>query len=447
MDIYVHIKRLDKMEAMFQKIDDPDRYAYAIMIKAYGKSQQPERSEKLVRSMISNPLCSNPDIDTINCLLNAWADSASTHPEAAKRALKVYQWIYEDPDVEEWHLRPTVVTYSILLKCFASCSKGVNDIGRKVEMIVNNVEQRFKSGDESCQPNEIFYTTAIKACLSANDCEQAEAVLQRMEQRNESTSSQGATVRPNIRTYSEFLLFYSKLGTAAAAEKTTQIHNHMRKLAQTSDPSLKPNSHTYNLVLNGWAISNDRSAGDQLWKTYEQMVNEDHVELNKFNYTTLLAFYSKSKRLKDAQRAVNLLQSMQNSCDSAAHPRVKHFGMVLLACKNAGAVELATQVMISFMEKCINGICGTEDEKPNPLFYSWIVTSLLQSDDTVGATQFILDSFRITSFDRTRLEYFGLVLDVVLQLRQAWTTSNHSDKEKYIAQIDSQAIPVLQSTT
>jgi pentatricopeptide repeat protein len=435
MDMYAHAKRLKHMKTMFQKMDQPDRYSFAILIKAYGKMQQPERAEEVVRSMIENPIYSNPDIDTINCLLNAWADAASTFPNSAERALNVYQWIYDDPDVARLNLRPTVVTYSTLLKCFASSSKGVHDVGRKVDMILKNVEYRNKAGDVSCRPNEIFYTVAIKACLSANDYQQAEAILQRMEQQCEPGSSEDIMVRPNIRTYSEFLMFYSRLGTVSAAEKTAQFHDRMRKLSQTTDPSLKPNVYTYNMVLNGWALSNDASAGDQMWKVYEQMANVDHVELNKHNYTTLLAFYSKSRRLVDVPRSMQLLQAMRNSHNTDDHPQSKHYEMVFSTCMNSGAAQRAAEVMLSFIERYTNGKCRINDV-PNPKFYPWIVTSLLRSDGLFVATRFVLDTSGVCK-DKKVLSEFGLVPDLVLQLRQAWTNSNHVDKDNYIDQLDS----------
>lgn len=435
MDIYAHAKRLNQMKTVFQKIDQPDRYSFAILIKAYGKIQQPERSVEVVRSMIENPLYTNPDINTINCLLNAWADSSSTHPNCAERALNVYQWIYDDPEVARLNLRPTVVTYSTLLNCLASSSKGVHNVDRIVDMIVKNVEYRNEAGDVSCRPNEIFYTVAIKASLRANDFKQAESILQRMELHLESGSSDEITVRPNIRTYSEFLKFYSKLGTWSAAEKTTQMHDRMRKLSQTMDPSLKPNVYTYNMVLNGWASSNDARAGDQMWKIYEQMMNVDHVELNKYNYTTLLVYYSKSKRLVDVQRAMKLLQVMENSQVSDVHPQSKHYCMVLATCTNSRAVKYGAEVMISFIKACTSGKCRMDD-KPNPKTYSWIVTSLLQSDGLVGATQFVLGTFDST-LDRHVLSDFGLVPDLLVQLHQAWTNSDRSDKDLYIGQLDS----------
>jgi pentatricopeptide repeat protein len=434
MDIYAHGKRLKHMRTTFQKLDQPDRYSFAIMIKTYGKMQQPERADEVVRSMIENPLYPNPDIDTINCLLNAWADAASNHPNSAERAFNVYQWIYDDPEVELLNLRPTVVTYSNLLKCLASSSKGVHDVGRKVDMIMKNMEYRKNAGDVSCRPNEIFYTVAIKACLRANDFQQAEAILQRMEQQSESESSEDVAVRPNVRTYSEFLMFYSRLGTVSAAERTTQIHDQMRKLSQTIDPSLKPNVYTYNMVLNGWALTNDASAGDQMWKIYEQMVNVDQVELNKYNYTTLLTFYSKSKRLQDVQRGIQLLQAMQNSRDSDVYPQRKHFEMVLSTCMRSGAAQLGSEVMISFLEAYSSGKFVADGKKPNPKFYPWIVTRLLRSNDLVGASRFVLETFVVTK-DKKGLDEVGFVPDLVMQLRREWTSTNHVDKGKYLDQL------------
>jgi Pentacotripeptide-repeat region of PRORP/PPR repeat len=441
IDIYAEMNYLEKMQMILRIIEQPNRMLLSSLIKAYGKCQHPELAEALVRTMIKNPRYRNPDISTINCLLNAWADAAFTHPHCAERALKVFQWLFDDPDVVALNLQPTVVTYSTLLKCLASSGFRADEIRQNVEMIVTDMENRYKMGNMSCQPNEIFFALVIRAYLSANDYQQAEAILQRMEQQCEPGSSEDIMVRPNIRTYSEFLMFYSRLGTVSAAEKTAQIHDRMRKLSQTTDPSLKPNVYTYNMVLNGWALSNDSSAGDQMWKVYEQMANVDHLALDKYNYNTLLAFYSKSKRLVDVPRSMQLLQAMRNSHNTDDHPQNNHYEMVLRTCMNSGAVESAVEVMLSFVKVYTSGKCRMND-KPNPKFYPWIVTSLLQSDDLFGATRFVLDSLCVCR-DKKVLSEFGLVLDLVLQLRQAWTNSNHVDKDNYIDQLDSIVIAVV----
>jgi pentatricopeptide repeat protein len=445
MDIYAHAKQLDKIESQFQKIDQPDRYAHAILIKVYGKCQQPERAEEVVESMIHNPLYVNPDIDMINCLLNAWADSSTTYPNSAERAFKVFQRIFDDPIFMGLHIQPTVATYSTLLKCLASSSRLVRDTGPKVEMLLDKMERRYKAGDLTCRPNTILYTVAIKACLRANDCKRAEDVLRRMEQQADLTSNSDDPVRPNIRTYAEFLLFYSKLGTPGAAERTTQIHNHMRTLSQTSDPSLKPNEYTYNIVLNGWAMSNVKNAADQMWMVYEQMVYGDNVELNKFNYTTLLVFLSRSKRPLDVQRALQLLARMQTNHGGMLHPLGKHYSMVLRGCMNVGAIDSASDVMISFIDAYISGRCRLDDEKPNAKMYSLILATWIRSGNLVDATQFLMETVRITT-NRIYLLEIGLGLDTALELREALKMSLHSEKDKYVDILDSQVIPVLQST-
>jgi pentatricopeptide repeat protein len=442
IDIYTEINDLEKLDMMLLRTEQPSRSFFWGLIKAYRKRQQPERAEGVVRSMIENPHHHNPDIGLINGLISAWADAAGTHPQAAEHAFNVYRWLVDDPDVERLNLQPTVVTYSTLLKCLALSGSSAEDIRQKIAVLAKDMENRFKMGNTSCQPDETFYNLVIKAFLRANSPKEAEAILQRMEQQFESESCDDVTVRPSIRTYSEFLMFYSRLGTVSAAERTTQIHDQLRKLSQTTDPSLKPNVYTYNMVLNGWASTNDASTGDHIWKIYEQMVKVDQVELNKYNYTTLLTFYSKSKRLQDVQRAIHLLQAMQNSCDSDMHPQVKHYDMVLWICRNTGALKQAAEVLVSFMEAYTSGKCRMDDKKPSSRFYTWVFTNLLQSDDLVGATRFVLDTLAVTK-DKKVLSDFGLVPVFVLQLRQEWTDSDNVDKEKYIDQLDSEVLPVL----
>jgi hypothetical protein len=112
---------------------------------------------------------------------------------------------------------------------------------------------------------------------------------------------------------------------------------------------------------------------------------------------------------------------------------------------NSGAADRGADVIKSFIGACSSGRCRMVDRNSNLNFYSWIFMNYLQSDDLLGATRFILDTIGITT-DKKVLGKFGLVLDLVLKLRQAWKTSNHVHKEKYLDQIDSLAIPVLRET-
>ena len=82
---------------------------------------------------------------------------------------------------EESDMRPDVVTYTSLIKCWIQ--SGRSGAGDRAEEIVNFLHQRYKEGYTECKPDAVLYNVAIDALAkseSPNSGERAEALLNRM---------------------------------------------------------------------------------------------------------------------------------------------------------------------------------------------------------------------------------------------------------------------------
>jgi pentatricopeptide repeat protein len=441
MDIYANAKELLKVQSMFDNIRHPSLYTYTILAKAYGRCNRPERAEEIVKSLLHNrqaPI--HVDIEIINCLIDIWAESFVTYPNFSERAYRVYRWIYEDPKCKYFNILPNVITYTTLLKCITNPGSGRNDkfnkiIVQKLDVIFEDMNERFRSGDMGCKPDMGLYSSAVKACLRVNELQQADKILQQMEMRTSEFST-----RPDIRTYGSILHSYAKLGTPASAKRTEEIHNQMRHLSQTMYPSLQPNVHTYNMVLVGWTLSGAVEAADRVWTIYEQMTEVDQIELDMFLYTTLITFLSKSKRTVDIERAMQLLQTMQRAYNQIPNslricPDGRHYGMILYGCKKTGDVDNAAQVMNMFVDAYLHGRCRLTDE-PDSKIFRWIILTWIKSNDLVLATWFILDTVTAKMNMNSASSSIGPDYGTVAELRDAWVSSTHPDKDLYVAKID-----------
>ena len=291
IDIYAHAGKLEQAEEMFETISMPNAVKYAMLVKAYAKSDRADRATEVVHRMLKDSLI-DPEINIFNSLIDAWAESSQ--PDAVDQAFKIFRLMEDNEKCVELGVRPDSISFGALLKCLAASSSG--DTGRRAELVLDDMERRYRAGNPHSKPSTIAYSLAIKACFRAGDLERADAVMKRMEM---------SDTPPVLRTYSDILNHYSRMGTPAAAERTEQIHDYMKDLAK-STPSLKPDAFSYTIVMAAWARSGDPHAADRMWNIYEQM-GTDKVDLTMISYNTLISFLAKSKKTKDRMRVKTLL--------------------------------------------------------------------------------------------------------------------------------------------
>jgi pentatricopeptide repeat protein len=434
MDIYALSKRYDLVETMFYGMDHPSTEAHNILIKAYGKIQQPEKAEEVLQRMLDNPFSAQPQIETINSLLNAWAEAAS-NPHAPDRAYKIFRWIYDDSRFVKLKLRPNVITYSTLLKCLAvyGYRNPSIRISEQVEATLNELEERYNSGDTTCKPDVQIYTTAIKAFLSVGDVLRAEAMLQRMEKSPE--------IKPSVRTFSEFLLYHARLGHAEGAQRAEEILDRMRTLSHSSEISFRPNSFTFNIVLNAWATSGSPNAADRMWKVYEKHL-ADKLELDHVCVNVMTKILSISKRPVDLNRSLQVLRRVNDSKQIQVSNR--NYSSVLKGCMTLNDNDTAAHVLTLLIEACTSGRCRLDDP-PDRAKFNWIITKWIANDHLVKATSFIEGLLRLTTSRRNTNDLVGIGPDLstVLELRKAWTASSHPEKADYVAKMDVEIIPAI----
>jgi pentatricopeptide repeat protein len=439
MDIYAIAGQLDVVETMFHGIQNPGIVEYNILIKAYGKCRRPENAEEVVRRMIDDPLTPKPNTQTMTSLLNAWAESSTKYGNAAERGYNVCRWNYDDPKVVALQLLPNILAAS-------DSVNRENDLGQKVETILNEVESQFDSGNTMCKPNEYLCNAAINALLSANDLYRAEALLKRMEQSSQHLSEGKVMeyVQPTARTYSAFLNHFSKMLTTEAAESAEQLLHHMRKLSQLTIPLAKPNSYSYSIVLNAWATcGSPELAADRMWKIYEEMVYVDKLELNEVTADVLVKFLSNSKKTIDFSRSLQVLRNI-NDCKQI-QVRSRWYCQVLQCSKKMDDHESAVEVVKLLIDACSTGRCQL-DLTPDRAQIKWIMNRWLAFDRLTEATLFLETLMQISSRTTKTSKLFHLGADgsTVLDLRKAWATSSHPEKQYYVTKMDIEIIPAIE---
>ena len=150
------------------------------------------------------------------------------------------------------------------------------------------------------KPNVVVYTLVIKACCQAKDIKRAEKVLERMEK---------SDTPPDTRTYSEFLEHWSKIGTAAAAERAERLLAHMK---WAKNPRIKPNAFCYRSVMTAVALGGKRHVYERIWNLYEEMQLEN-VYPDAAVFNTMINHFSLSPEPKYLKKAESLIEAMENT--------------------------------------------------------------------------------------------------------------------------------------
>jgi hypothetical protein len=120
------------------------------------------------------------------------------------------------------------------------------------------------------------------------------------------------------------------------------------------------------------------------------------------------------------------------------------YSMVLVCCMKMNDHESAVKVVKLLIDACLEGRCQLHDEAYR-LPYNWIIDQWIALDKLVEVTLLLEAMFQIRSSTTNASNVLGLREDhkTVLDLRKAWTTSSHPEKQHYITKIDSGLIPAI----
>ena len=368
MDVYARSGQHDQVETL-SKFLELDAVQLTILIKSLGKADRADKATAILKSMLTDSHV-DPQIEMFGTLMNAWAESSQ--PDAIEQGFAVLRLMSEEPKCMRLGVRPNTVIFGSLLKCILKSNS--QDAGKGAVRLLDEMQRRYKAGDNDVKPNEISFRYAIKACLQAGDTKRAEALLSRMEK---------SDMPPNIRLYTDILLYWSQVGTPNAAEQAEQLLRRMKQLARTMSPALKPNVYAYNIAINAWSRSGDLDTCGRMWTLYQQM-KEDNVEPDFVTFTTLITFFAKLKEEELLERADSLLLCMEKSKRPDCLPDFRHFVPVIrgwLSIDDNG-VENATQVLMRFID--------SPRAKPSPEVIDMVMQGWLKAGNLEQATSLLV---------------------------------------------------------
>ena len=488
IDLYGSMGHIELLEEFFHNVisKEPNIQGYNMLIKAYGKCNLPDRAETIVRRMLHKDSTTKASMWTMNTMMNCWARVADREEVATERAFNIYYWMKNNQECINLQIKPDIVTFATLMKCVigTASSKSTHypkhsnrrhsintDITDKVNIILEEMDERSRNGDKSFKPHVGIYSGGIKALLLANDYQRADDVLKILEEesdrhddrKDENRRSQSAssvatssdisntTVIPfSIRSYVPFFKFFSRMRSTAGAQSAEKMHNRMRKFClEKSNPALTPNHFTYNMILEAWVDSGDVNYVKYLWNIYEQMTKIDNITIGNDTYTILVDALSSSDGKRNRSRLLQLMQLFHIKKDNARDRKVY---MIVIKNRIArGDVATVTKVMILLIDSYINLQFTWNTDRPDRAIFNWIISTHIESNELESTIFFLEDVIQraaqakyVTDGESLDVSWIGPSLNVMLDLRKAWTKNTKSiQKDYYIAKMDDVLIPAI----
>lgn len=163
-------------------------------------------------------------------------------------------------------------------------------------------------------------------------------------------------------------------GGRKAAERAEEILEWMDRLYKSGNYCVRPDTITFNAVLDAWARSGDRMAAHRAEQILDHMdelyrAGNQGVKPDTYTYNTLINAHAKSSEKGSAARAEHVLQVMKQRYldgDGDFKPNTRTHTSVIDAWAKSGekgaarrAEQLLNGMITSFEES------GDHDSKPN----------------------------------------------------------------------------------
>jgi hypothetical protein len=150
------------------------------------------------------------------------------------------------------------------------------------------------NGHANIKPDSYTYNTVLNS-LAKSGCRGsgsiAENLLNVMERKYQGGD---LAAKPNVRTYTTVIDAWAKSGDVHAASKAERILTSLQALYdQTNDADVKPNTHTYNAVMNACAftrIDRDRSGALSIaFQVFDWLNTRKDIRADSYTFTIMLS--------------------------------------------------------------------------------------------------------------------------------------------------------------
>ena len=457
----------------------PNEIGYATVIDGYSRVCDGENAERILQLMkgrFDDDTNNGANVVAYNAAISAWARSASRAESAtisksrsaAEKAEQLLRemWSLEREGVNRVsnQILPDVVSYSSVISAYASCldqpfglkraekllteleglaEKEYNEPRRDFNQQQNHASKSRGGGRhaDGFQLNSTVYNALLQAYANAGDTSSAEDLLSRMISLHSRSSKEGGggpfrNVRPNTRTFNVVLNTWAKGGTREAGAKANEL---LRKM---EDRTNQPDIVTYNTVLAAWS----RSAGYfQAQSDSEEIVGKeaaykalellDRIEVqyrtkpDRISYNTTISAFANAAQtcesgISMAKEADSLISRMRDRM--GIQPDDYSFNGVLLAWSRASGGMSSAQHCESILRSMRN---------PTNVSWSTVINAYAHAGGALEAEALLkeMEDCARDSVRRQSSSHASNTLPIVVynNVIQAWRRNTDPDSSKY----------------
>jgi pentatricopeptide repeat protein len=249
-----------------------------------------------------------PNVRSWNAVLNCL--SRSKEEGAAEKAEQILNHVFELHENGVPHVKPDAFSFAAVLAAYQRL--GTPAAIRRADDIVRHMEDLYKAGDIDEHP-DVYHYTIVCAAWARSYLKEAPGrcveILSHMKERHKAGHS---AVRPNVRTYNACL---DCLSRAHDADKAEQLLYHMLALSRNGENDAKPDSFSFNTVINAFTRSQQKDAGRRAESVLDRFLEYSeefpNVRPDVRSFTHIIAYYSRNKEMLDAPyRAEYVLNRM-----------------------------------------------------------------------------------------------------------------------------------------
>ena len=247
---------------------------------------------------------------TYNSMINCYAKSK--HPDAANRALKLFERMKANMGKPGWELCfADIYTYTSLIDTLGKQQS--YDASEQAVSLLTEVEELFvKTGDIRFQPNIRLYTAAVNAIGRSHEKpDRAKAIVKRVES-SYLKGDAGKESTPDVVFYNALINAYGWSNEEGRSRQSFKILKHMIALYKSGKiVNAKPDTVSFNSVLNACVYdenddqNQDHTMIEIVVAIFELLCNsEEYGRPDQHTYVQVLDSISRHMAEEDETRTV-----------------------------------------------------------------------------------------------------------------------------------------------
>ena len=292
----------------------PTARTWNTVINVCAKAGRTEQAEKILEKFTAFPTPTRdsaqtkedmaPSVRTWNVLLSSCVTNCNT-----SKANHFWSQMREN------RILPDIVSYNTLLNCYVRLPKRRKGAGKiNAQKEVESIFQRLWN-DSNVTPNHITYLAIVNFWINQGIPEKAESFILKMasaSQQSDQDSHHKKCIAPNRNHFHYILTSWGEYKVPKNAEKL------LLKMAELSDDhefDLRPNTETYNRLLNCWAKSMKIQSGERAEVILREMeglrnLGDEEAAPDIYSYNSVLNAWSNSGDPAALTRIDNLILEM-----------------------------------------------------------------------------------------------------------------------------------------